>query len=127
MTRGVIVLSHLSSVFEEISWQTQIGAIEVSGSDGQKRYDMILGRDTAEEMYEFGGKAVRLAHPQAPIAIRIPRTIQWPVEFEGMTCNSVYYYSLVASDDALPVESIRIQAMEFPGVWNIYALALVQP
>lgn len=127
MARGVIVISHLSSVFEEIPWRTPIGCIEVSGIDGNQRYDMILGRDTAEEMYEFGGKTVRLAHPQAPIAARIPKTISWPIELEGMAYDSVYYYSMTESDHAVPVQSIRIQAMEFPGVWNIYALALVQP
>ncbi len=126
-TTGLIIISHISSVFEEIPWETQIGRIIVSGSEGESACEVMLGRDTAEAMYEFGGKEVRLAHPQAPIAGRIPATLHWPSEFEGMSYDAVYYYSVMQLDRPLPAGTLRFAALDFPGVWNIYAIALIVP
>ncbi|MBN1878938.1 hypothetical protein JW823_02410 [bacterium] len=124
---GLVLISNISSVFEEIPWDTFIGIIELDSTESNVEYQIQLGKETAEAMYEFGGKEVRLAHPQAPIIERQPKIIHWPVEFEGISYNEVIYYSRLDWGRDLPIREIRVRSLDFPGVWNTYALALVLP
>lgn len=86
---------------------------------------IILGRHTAEAMYEFGGKAVRLPHREAPVAARLPETLLWPREFKGMVYNAVYYKYKFTLNTPVNVNSLAISTGEIPGVWNIFSIGLI--
>jgi hypothetical protein len=123
--KGIVVISHLSFVFEQIDWETEIGFIQLFSENGVNRFDFVLGRQTAEELYEFQGKDVRLPHPQPPVAVYKERELQWPVEFEGMSYDAAFYIAVQEFDNVIVPEKIQIQSYDFPGVWNIYSLALI--
>ncbi len=123
---GVIVISHLSSVFEQIEWQTRIGTIHILTEQDDNHFDFILGRQTAEELYEFTGKDVRLPHPQPPVAIYLEQELIWPFELEGIRYDAAYYIAEKEFDAPVIPEKIRIHSGNFPGVWNIFSIALIR-
>jgi hypothetical protein len=123
--KKLMIISHLSSVFEQIPWKSSIGSIIMETDNQESTFPVVLGSHTAEAMYEFGGKVVRLSHPQAPIAGRLPETLLWPFEFEGMEYDAVYYKFVYSLDNPATAASLKIQSHEFPGVWNIYSIGLI--
>ncbi len=126
LVKELILISHLSHVFEQIPWETHIGNIVINSSETGKVLPIIIGRHTAEAMYEFGGKAVRLPHRQAPIAVRLSETLHWPREFKGIVYDSVYYKYKFALDTPINTNSLTISTNDIPGVWNIFSIGLIR-
>lgn len=125
LSKELIIISHLSHIFEQMPWETHIGNIVINPGPSEEVLPIILGRHTAEAMYEFGGKAVRLPHREAPVAARLPETLLWPREFKGMVYNAVYYKYKFTLNTPVNVNSLAISTGEIPGVWNIFSIGLI--
>jgi len=121
----IIVISHLSHVFQEIPFRTRIGEIRLNTPSGHSTKAVILGRDTAEAMYEFGGKNVRLSHGTPPVIRRIPDKVDWPFILADIEYEALYYRSDYVLDTPSLIETISLQSISCPGIWNVYAIVFV--
>lgn len=121
----IIFISRLSHVFEEIPFRTQIGEVHLNIEGNIETKPFIIGQDTAEAMYEFGGKEVRLSHRKPPVALRRPSRVEWPFVLKGIEYESLYYWTEYDLIHPGPVEHLTVRSLSFPGVWNLEAIICV--
>ncbi len=123
IAQRIVFLSNLSYVFSEIPFETQVGKIKVVTSNGTEfDYPLIIGRQTAEEMYEIPLKKIKIPHPQAEVASRKNKIVLWPPLIRGIEYPSVTYQAAFIMPDKMPVSKIEIACDGFSGVLNIFAI-----
>ncbi|MBN1297593.1 hypothetical protein JXA80_12490, partial [bacterium] len=120
----IFIVNHLAHVFEEIPFDTRIGTIRTVSDTSDRVTPIIIGRQTAEAMYEFGAKSVRLSHPQSPVAGRLTARLDWPFSLEGIPYDAVYYWAELAWQEGEVLKWMTFQTDSFPGVWSVSAIVI---
>ncbi|MCD4653838.1 hypothetical protein K8T06_07865 [bacterium] len=123
---GFALISHLSCVFEEIPFETTIAEISLHSDAQCTSFPIIIGRHTAEAMYEFSGKEVKLSHTHPEIIHKVPGIVDWPVQIENIEYDVLYYWTEFSLKSGLEVDKFTVRSFQFPGVWNVYSIVLIR-
>lgn len=121
----VILISHMSSVFREIPFESQIGNLSLVTDQESAHFSVVIGRHTAEAMYHFGGKDLMISHACPDPFHRETASINWPEILSGIEFEALYFKAEFPVYTHIEPIELRVQSNHFPGTWNIYAIAFV--
>jgi len=124
-SNNLLLISHIADVFEEIPFETKIADLCIVTNSDTKVLPIIIGRHTAEAMYEFSGKDIKISHTHPEIVYSSPGSVKWPYQLENMDYNVLYFWTEFPLDLMEEIETISIKTYNFPGVFDIYSTALV--
>ncbi len=120
----ITVLSNLTHIFVVLPFGTRVGTITVFSGNETLDIPIIIGKDTAEEMYAFPSTQKRLSHKTPQVVRRVAKRVDWPEQIAGIEYPSLTFSRTFRLPRNTLVDKIEISSQNQPGVLNIYAIGL---
>jgi hypothetical protein len=122
---SVLLMSNLTNVLDAIPYLEAIGELRIhSVSHGWQDHPLLIGEHTAEDMYEFPSKRVRLSHPEPPVIKRTNVTLEWPPPLKGIRFSSLTFISEIPVSREDDFDQLEIRFDSPFGTFHIDAIAL---